>query len=132
MSIRTRIFGPGADEPLLRTKTPKGALADALDSILVPRAETRRGNARGRDRHRLSSEHALLRHEGHEQVVDLVNLSSGGAMVRGANLELVLWDHVHLSLGDGGDVECAVRWIKGGDIGLEFAHETRVDCDDAA
>lgn len=130
MSIRTRIFGPGADLPLLRTKTPKGAVPDALDSVLVPRAETRRSNARGRDRHRLSSEHAILRHEDHEQDVELVNLSAGGAMIRGCDLELMLWDHVQLVLGEGAGLECAVRWIKDDKIGLEFAHETRIQCDD--
>ena len=29
-------------------------------------------------------------------------------------------------------VECAVRWLKGDRIGLEFEHETRLDCDDQA
>ena len=130
MSIRTRIFGPGADEPLLRAKTPKGAIPDSLDSVRVPRAETRRANARGRDRHRLSSEHAILRHEDREQDVELVNLSAGGAMIRGCALDLMLWDHVHLVLGEGAGVECAVRWIKDDRVGLEFAHETRIDCDE--
>jgi|tagenome__1003787_1003787.scaffolds.fasta_scaffold20949624_2 hypothetical protein len=128
MSIRTRIFGPGADEPLLPIKTPKGAKFDMLDSVIVPRTETRRGNARGGDRHRLSAEQAILRHDGHDHVVELVNLSVGGAMVRG-EVELLLWDHVDLVLGDGGDLECAVRWMKGDQIGLEFAHETLIDCD---
>ena len=35
-----------------------------------------------------------------------------------------LWDRVELHLGENGTVECAVRWLKGGRIGLEFAHET--------
>jgi hypothetical protein len=128
MSIRTRIFGPGADEPLLRTKKPKGAKFDMLDSVRVPRAETRRGNARGGDRHRLSAEQAILRHQGHEHVVELVNLSGGGAMIRG-DLDLMLWDHVGLVLGQDGELDCAVRWIKGDCAGLEFAHETRIDCE---
>lgn len=128
MSIRTRIFGPGADEPLLRAKAPRGAKPDMLDSVLVPRTESRRGNARGQDRHRLSAEQAFLRHGEGEQPVELINLSAGGAMIRG-NFDLLLWDHVHLVLGDGGDLECAVRWLKDGRAGLEFAHETRIDCD---
>jgi hypothetical protein len=129
MSIRTRIFGPGADEPLLRTKAPKGAKFDMLDSVPVTRAETRRGNARGGDRHRLTSEQAILRHGDHEHVIELVNLSGGGAMIRG-ELDLTLWDHVGLLLGEGSELDCAVRWIKGDKAGLEFAHETRIDCDE--
>lgn len=127
MSIRTRIFGAGADKPLLPIKTPKGAKPDMLDSVIVPRTETRRGNVRAGDRHRLTAEQALLRHDGHEHVVDVVNLSHGGAMVRG-ELDLKLWDHVSLALGEDGEMECAVRWIKGDIAGLEFAHETRIDC----
>jgi hypothetical protein len=128
MSIRTRIFGPGADEPLLRAKAPKGAKPDTLDSVSVARAESRRTNARGGDRHRLTAEQAMLRHNDHDLVVEVVNLSGGGAMIRGT-VDLVLWDHVTLVLGDHGEIDCAVRWIKDDSAGLEFAHETRVDCD---
>ena len=128
MSFRTRIFGPGADEPLLRTKAPKGAKNDMLDSVTVPRAETRRADGRGRDRHRLTAEQAVLRHNEHEHVIELVNLSAGGAMIRG-ELDLMLWDHVVLVLGDHGEIDCAVRWLKDNSAGLEFAHETRIDCD---
>ena len=52
-------------------------------------------------------------------------------MIRG-NFELHLWDHVGLVLGDDGELDCAVRWIKAGSVGLEFAHETRIDCDEEA
>ena len=128
MSIRTRIFGPGADDPLLISKKPRGAKADTLESVVVPRAECRRRNARGRDRHRLSSEQAILRHEDAEIVVELINLSAGGAMIRG-NFELHLWEHVWLVLDEDGEIDCAVRWIKSNSVGLEFAHETRIDCD---
>jgi hypothetical protein len=131
MSIRTRIFGPGADDPLLSSKRPRGARADTLDSVVIARAECRRGNARGRDRHRLSSEQAILRCEDADIVVELVNLSGGGAMIRG-NFELQLWDHVGLLLEDDGELDCAVRWIKDNSVGLEFAHETRIDCDKEA
>jgi PilZ domain len=128
MSIRTRIFGPGADEPLLRPKAPKGVKADMLDSVTVPRAATRRTDGRGGDRHRLTAEQAVLRHNGHEHVIDLVNLSAGGAMIRG-EFDLMLWDHVGLVLGEHGEIDCAVCWLKDHSAGLEFAHETRVDCD---
>ena len=128
MSIRTRIFGSGADDPLLPSKQPKGAKADMLDSIAVRRRESRRGNSRNRDRHRLNAEYAVLRHGSEEHVVELINLSAGGAMVRG-DFSLTLWDQVRLVLAEDGEIDCAVRWIKGADIGLEFAAETRIDCD---
>ncbi|MGI8612068.1 MAG: PilZ domain-containing protein, partial [Sphingomicrobium sp.] len=44
------------------------------------------------------------------------------------------WDKVALVLGaedqsQAAEIECAVRWIRDGRYGLEFAHETQVDCD---
>lgn len=128
MSIRTRIFGPRADDPLLPVKNPKGAQPDTLNSIAIARTELRRGNARSGDRHRLKAETATLRHDGTDHQVELVNVSGGGAMVR-TGLELHLWDHVGLVLGGESELDCAVRWIKGSDIGIEFAHETQIDCD---
>lgn len=131
MSIRTRIFGAGADDPLLPNKKPRGAQRDALNSISITRMESRRGNARSGDRHRLKAEQAVLRHDGTDHSVELVNVSGGGAMVR-AELELQLWDHVGLVLGGESELDCAVCWFKGNDIGLEFAHETRIDCEKEA
>ena len=129
MNIRSKIFGNGAAEesPVLKAKKPKGAKADTLNSIPVIREETRRGDTRDQDRHRLPDERVTLTHAGRAHSAQLVNLSGGGAMVA-ADFEPTLWDRVELHLGENGTVECAVRWLKGGRIGLEFAHETRLDC----
>jgi hypothetical protein len=129
MNIRSKIFGNGAVEesPVLKAKKPKGAKADTLNSIPVVREETRRGDTRDQDRHRLPDEEVSLTHGGVTHSVKLVNLSGGGAMVE-ADFEPILWDRVELHLGENGTVECAVRWLKGDRIGLEFAHETRLDC----
>lgn len=106
--------------------------AKGLAAVLVPRAENRRTNQRGGDRHRLSDEQAVVLRKGKRYVVDLINLSQGGAMVRG-KFTAKLWDRVDLVLGEtagiANQVECAVRWIRGDRFGLEFAHETRVECD---
>lgn len=101
---------------------------DALDGGLVPRAESRRGNHRDHDRHRLTEATATVRHDGGACEVELVNLSSGGAMVKGS-FNARLWDMVELELGEGSALEAAVRWVKGDKVGLEFAHETRLGCD---
>ena len=50
-------------------------------------------------------------------------------MIEG-KLDLKLWDRVELRLGEDGLVECVVRWIADPRVGLEFAHETRLDCSD--
>lgn len=128
MNIRAKIFGGQADEsPIVQAKKPKGAKADSLDSIAVARETARRANTREGDRHRLPDEQVRVTHNGESHDVQLVNLSGGGAMIAGS-FEPMLWDRVELRLGENGTIECAVRWIKGGRIGLEFAHETRLDC----
>lgn len=128
MNIRAKIFGGQKDEiPLVSAKKPRGAKADALSSISVTREAARRSNNRDEDRHRLPDEKVRLTHDGESYDVQLINLSGGGAMVEGA-FEPKLWDRVELHLGENGTIECAVRWIKSGRVGLEFAHETRLDC----
>lgn len=128
MNIRAKIFGGQKDEdPLVQAKKPRGAKADALSSVTVAREEARRANNRDEDRHRLPDEQVRLVHDGKGCDVQLINLSGGGAMVEGG-FEPKLWDRVELHLGENGTIECAVRWIKGGRVGLEFAHETRLDC----
>ena len=121
------------DEPVLskhkrRETDPKAA---GLGDIKVHRSASRSSNQRETDRHRLTDEQAVVRRKGKNHVVELINVSHGGAMVAGS-FKAKLWDKVELVLGAGGEagaIECAVRWIRGDRIGLEFAHETRVDCD---
>jgi hypothetical protein len=48
-------------------------------------------------------------------------------MVTG-DFQPMLWDRVDLHLAEDGVIECAVCWLKGKRIGLEFAHETQLDC----
>jgi hypothetical protein len=128
MNIRAQIYGSSKpEEPILPDKRPKGAKADSLDSISVSRQESRRGNSRTEDRHRLSEETVTVTHDGASNEAQLINVSGGGVMIRGT-LDLKLWDAVELHLGEHGTIECAVRWMRDDRIGLEFAHETRLDC----
>jgi len=129
MNIRSKIFGDAnaSEQPLLKTKAPKGVRADQLHSIPVEREETRNTDTRLEDRHRLSGEKVKLTHGGQNHDVELVNLSGGGAMVSG-DFQPMLWDKVELHLGENGTVECAVLWLRDDRIGLEFAHETRLAC----
>lgn len=128
MNIRAKILGGAnpADERILQSKKPKGADLDSLDG-LIEREEVRTNHSRFEDRHRLLDESVSIEHCGATHPVELVNLSGGGAMVRAA-VKLPLWDKVQLQLGENGAVECVVRWIRGDRYGLEFAHETRIDC----
>ncbi len=127
MNIRAKIIGDGDSPILVGAKKPKGAKADKLETVVVPREDRHRTNSRHQDRHRLLDEQVGLTYKGKARKVDLINLSGGGAMVRGA-FRPKLWDRIELHLGENGTVECAVCWIRDDRLGLEFAHETRLDC----
>ena len=129
MNIRAKIFGGGKGEesPVVQAKQPKGAKAHTLDSIAVAREVTRKADTRDEDRHRLPDEQVRITYAGQDRDVQLINLSGGGAMIA-CDFEAKLWDRLQLHLGENGTIDCAVRWLKGDRIGLEFAHETRLDC----
>lgn len=120
-------FSPGG--PSMPEKRPSGASEEVgLHSIAVPRSTKRTADHREGDRHRLSSEQATLKIKRKAIEVDLVNLSGGGAMIA-TDTPLVMWQKVQLTLGGDFTVECAVRWIRGDRVGLEFAHETQIVAD---
>lgn len=129
-SFRTAILrGKSAEptNPLIGEKHGKDAGAEDLTSVGISRDAIRSANHRDGDRHRLTAETATITYKRKSHEVELINLSDGGAMIS-ANIKPRLWDRVDLILGAGGALECAVRWIRGDRIGLEFAHETRIDC----
>jgi hypothetical protein len=128
MNIRAKILGGAtpAGERILQDKKRKGADLDSLDS-LIEREEARTKHSRFEDRHRLLDESVQIKHGRATHTVELVNLSGGGAMVR-TKSKLQLWDKIELQLGENGTIDCVVRWIRDDRYGLEFAHETRIDC----
>lgn len=99
---------------------------EARAAALRPKERTR-SNSRKGDRHRLVGEQARVTHAGAAYDVELVNVSGGGAMI-GASFEAESHDLLELHLGENGTIECAVCWVRDGRIGLEFAHETQLDC----
>ena len=113
---------------VLAEKHGKDSDGGHLGSVEIPRDAGRMANHRDGDRHRLSREVATILFKRRKLEVELINLSDGGAMIS-ADIKPRLWDRVDLILGEGGAIECAVRWIRGDRIGLEFAHETHIDCD---
>ena len=128
--FRSSILGGKARvlvNPVIAEKHGSEADGDDLASVGIPREETRSANHRDDDRHRLQGEAAsiLFKREVHE--VELINLSGGGAMIR-ADVKPRMWERIDLILGEGAAIECAVRWLRDDRIGLEFAHETKIDC----
>lgn len=124
--FRSQVFGQR--KPLLGTKQPKRAKEQpGLANVVVRREETRTTDMRDDDRHRLVEHDAIAIHRRKRSQVELVNLSGGGAMVE-TSLKPRIGDRLDLELGEGARLEAVVRWVKNGRIGLEFAHETQIDC----
>ena len=117
--------------PIQTDKRPRAVEGKGLGRVAVPRDAVRTADHRDDDRHRLVEQTANVLYKGAVHVVELVNLSGGGAMVC-ADFTPTLWDRIDLLLGENGTIECAVRWIRGDRLGLEFAHETQVGGDAAA
>ena len=115
-------------DPVVQQKSKRGAIEDDLSTVEVPREEGRSQNHREDDRHRLDQETIAVRFDGETYQADLVNLSGGGAMIR-ADFTPRLWERVDLVFAEGAEIECAVRWLRDDRVGLEFAHETKIECD---
>ncbi len=135
--FRDRVFaGKSRSASLLaakktgRTAAPEQAAAEASGDRLgaiIPRDAPRTIDTREGERHRLlRRQEATASWNGRSYAVEIVNLSGGGAMIA-APFRPRIWDRLFLSLGGCGELECAVIWIKNDRIGLEFAHETRID-----
>ena len=122
--------GLHSDDPVVRSKKKRGA-KETLGTVDVPRSEKRTHNHRDNDRHRLDEQEAVARFKNKKYPVTLINLSGGGAMIE-AGFKPRLWQRVDLVFDEGSEIECAVRWLRDDRIGLEFAHETRIDCDPEA
>ena len=115
-------------DPVVQQKNKRGAAEDDLSSVSVSRDEPRSQNHREDDRHRLERETISVRFDGQTHQAELINLSGGGAMIR-ADFKPRLWERVDLIFAEDSEIECAVRWLRDDRVGLEFAHETRIDCD---
>ncbi|HZU50275.1 MAG TPA: PilZ domain-containing protein [Sphingomicrobium sp.] len=129
MNIRAEILG-GAEERktrLLVRKKPKQVEATGLTDIVIPREEVRRTDMRREDRPPADGKIYRARFRDCDHEVELLNLSGGGAMIRG-RLSPNIDEPLELFLSEGESIECLVRWVRDMRIGLELAHETKVQC----
>ena len=132
MDMRTGSVGKWSGEdnsPLLKRKRPRKNGEEGLGGVPIAREESRRKDARERDRLPGRGQRCRLTYRGGDVEVEIVNLSGGGAMIAAGTVPN-LAERLHLHLGADGSVEAIVRWVKAGRIGLEVAHETHLDCSD--
>jgi hypothetical protein len=121
--------GSGAANLVVKRKRRRQFKGLDVSEISVRREEARCLDTREADRQPIRGMMADVTFRGRRREVELVNLSPGGAMVA-SGLKPDLCEHLDLHLGNSGLIECLVRWVKGGRIGLEFAHETQLQCTD--
>lgn len=120
--LRSDILSAGQERPspvAAKTKAKAASLGGSLAAIPVKRTESRTTNQRDGDRlpDVLAETVLTLRRKKYEARV--VNISSDGAMLE-VEAELLIGERVSISLGDGSDGKCVVRWVKNGRVGLEF------------
>ena len=130
MDMRSGTIGEWAGEqsPLLKRKRPRRN-ADGLDGVQIDREESRHTDTREQERMSVHGQRCRISYRGGEHDAHIVNLSGGGAMIA-ADLKPNMGERIDLHLGEHGHIESMVRWAKVGRIGLEFAHETQLDCSD--
>ena len=115
MNIRAKIYGGAnsAEEPIMKAKRRKGAKADTLASVAVMREEPRANAAGARTAIDSQTRRSGSRATAPTTRCELINLSGGGAMI-GGGVKLNAVGQVELHLGENGDIECVVRWIRDG------------------
>lgn len=91
-----------------------------LHGAMIPRSVRRMFDERGEERVETGSHTGVVALRGKSHVVQLVNLSRSGAMVRFAS-EAHIGENVTLQLLDRGTIEGQVRWLRDGRMGIGFA-----------
>ena len=97
--------------------------AGGLSAIAIPRQECRRTNQRRDGRHANLIDEATITFRRKRHVVPVVNVSSHGVMIR-SDIEPRLGERMDIQFEECNRTTCYVRWVKGGQIGIEFARET--------
>lgn len=96
---------------------------DADFANMVRREEARKTNQRHDERYMHVIETATVKFRGRYETVEILNVSSRGAMVR-AKIEPKIGVRLNVRFEDCNWVESIVRWVNGDRIGLEFTNET--------
>lgn len=90
-----------------------------LHGAMIPRSVRRMFEERGEQRIETESQTGVLALRGKNHVVQLVNLSRSGAMVRFA-ADAHIGEIVTLQLLDRGTIDGQVRWLRDGRMGVGF------------
>src|SRR3546814_10072396 len=121
---------PQIDSPLAE-KGERSARQGKRSGLVIPRETTRKTNHRNEDRYPVVDEYANAAWRDETSRVRVVNFSSNGLQIECTRPALI-GEMLAVSLGDCEPAGCAVRWIRGHRIGLEFVDETQILSDAGA
>jgi hypothetical protein len=122
--IRSTILSnDGHRSPVARKGKAKSEPFGGLTRIAIKREETRITNQRLEDRHLGLVEKATIVFRRRKREVDVVNVSSRGAMLE-TDIEPRIGEGLDILFTSEARTRCAVRWIRGRRIGVEFVNET--------
>ena len=116
---------PEPDDPIVmkRAARPLGQKRLSGDTIL--RKTRRQSHQRNERRYPVAGLEVRATWRNETTELRIVNLSSNGIQVA-TEREAEINETIDIVLGECAPVECAVRWIKDDQIGLEFSPETRL------
>jgi hypothetical protein len=115
---------PQPATPIARKAKAKDSPSPAgLSKIAIKRQEARVTDQRLEDRHFGVVERSTIVFRRRRHQVDVVNVSSRGAMIVAA-IEPRIGEKLDIQFSDDNRTRCIVRWIRDGRIGLEFVDET--------
>ena len=113
------------DSPILDSYEKKPASNGKLAQMQIPRQTARQNDHRNEERYPAIGETARLGLHGETHAVELVNFSSNGVQIL-TQLSLPIGATISLAFENCEEVECAVRWVRGDRVGLEFIAETQI------
>jgi hypothetical protein len=123
--LRSTILSGGQREASLvaRKAKSKAEGAGGLTKIAIKRQEARVTDQRLEDRLRGIVERTTIIFRRRRQEVEVVNVSSRGAMIR-SEIEPRIGEKIDLLFDGRNRTKCIVRWMREGRVGLEFVDET--------
>lgn len=109
----------GPLSPVLVKKRPGGADLGSLCTIKIARQATRTSNQRAEARRPAADEETIIRFRERNYRVELVNISSTGAMIE-SDIEPFIGEPIQIQIGEAVPVPAVARWVGGGRVGVEF------------
>lgn len=116
------------DTPIVDKDDCPSARPTRLREIEVERFDRRQTHQRNEERFRVDEAIATALWRDEQSVVRVINLSSNGLQIE-TEREAEIAEEIEIVLGNCDPIVCAVRWIKGERIGLEYDCETRILAD---